>query len=77
MFNIHVKKKEKHGLGVTYIDDLTLLPQAANDPLLLLLYCSMPGFGSLIQRRSGSQQNFSKTINLEIKSSSFDLKKAR
>lgn len=59
-----------------YIDDLTTVQQKLTD-LLLLLYCSMPGFGSLIQRRSGSQQNFLKIINLEIKSSSFDLKMAR
>lgn len=60
-----------------YIDDLTTVQQKLTDLLLLLLYCSMPGFGSLIQRRSGSQQNFLKIINLEIKSSSFDLKMAR
>lgn len=70
-------KKEKHGSGVMYIDDLTILQQEVTDLLLLLLSCSMPGFGSLIQRRSGSQQNFSKIINLEIKSSSFDLRRAR
>lgn len=71
------KEKKKEGFGVMYIDDLTISQQKVTDLLLLVLYCSMPGFGSLIQRRSGSRQNFSKIINLEIKFSSFDLKRAR
>lgn len=29
-----------------YIDDLTIVQQKLTDLLLLLLYCSMPGFGS-------------------------------
>jgi len=71
------KGKKQKGFGVTYVDDLTVLQQKVTDLLLLFWYCSMPGFGSLMQRRSGSQQNFSKTINLEIKSSSCGFKRAR